>query len=169
MDSLLFDGEIVLQKMNMKGGWTYALLPEVVTTSRKKFGWTKLNAIIDDYEMNNASLMPIKGGRLFLAVKAEIRKQIKKEEGDTVRIRLYGIKPPDVVTESDFREALADDPTALKQFEAFTRKDQKDWLKWIFEGSNNDAIIMRMAAAINDIAEGRYCTAPEKKKQRIVE
>lgn len=169
MDSLLFDGEIVLQKMNMKGGWTYALLPEVVTSSRKNFGWTKLNATIDDYEMNNASLMPIKGGRLFLAVKSEIRKQIKKEEGDTVRIKLYGLKAPDTVTEQDFREALADDPRALKHFESFTRKDQKDWLKWIFEGSNNDAIILRMADAINDIAEGRYCIAPDKKKQKIVE
>jgi hypothetical protein len=164
MNTLLFDGEIVLEKMNMKGGWTYALLPEVVKGSKKGFGWTKLNASIDDYELSNASLMPIKGGRLFLAVKAEIRKQIKKEAGDTVRIRLYGNKAPDTVSEDDFREALADDPGALQNFEAFPKKEQKAYISWIFAAGSNDDIINRIADAIDTIATGRYCSAAEKKK-----
>ncbi len=166
MESLLFDGEIVLEKMKMKGGWTYALLPAVIKGGKKNFGWAKLNATIDDYKMNNASLMPIKGGRLFLAVKAEIRKEIKKEAGDTVRIKLYGKDTPETVTQDDFREALADEPKAAQNFESFLKKDQKAYLKWIFAGDNNEEIIDRMAEAINDIADGRRCKVTDKKVKK---
>src|ERR1043165_2623745 len=145
MQNVLFDGDIVLQKMQMKGGWTYALLPEVVKGGKNGFGWTKLNASIDGYEMNNASLMPIKGGRLFLAMKAEIRKQIKKEAGDTVRIQLFGNKAPDAVTEADFHEALSDEPTALENYNGFPKKEQKAYLTWIFSATHNDDIINRIA------------------------
>ncbi len=166
MQNLLFDGEIVLQKMQMKGGWTYALLPEVVRGGKKGFGWTKLDAIIDDYELKNASLAPVKGGRLFLAVKAEIRKQIKKEAGDTVRIRLYGNKAIETISEADFHEALGDEPDALKNFETFPKKEQKAYITWIFSAGDNEAIIERIAAAIGEIAAGRYCKIIEKKVKK---
>lgn len=157
MDDLLLDTEIVLEKMQMKGGWTYAMLPDVVNSGKKKFGWTKLNALIDDYPMNNASLMPLKGGRLFLAIKTEIRKKIGKEAGDTVRVRLYGSKPPDGVGEADFIEALKDDPIAYNNYQSFTAKEQQVYVQWIFEVSETDAIVERIATAINDIADGKTC------------
>jgi hypothetical protein len=166
MNSLLFDGDIKLEKMQMKGGWTYALLPEVVKGGRNNFGWTKLDASIDGYEMKNVSLMPIKGGRLFLAVKAGIRKQIKKEAGDIVRIKLYGNRAPETVSEADFHEALADDPQALQHFTAFPKKEQKAYLTWIFAAQGTDSIISRMADAINDIADGKRCRAADKKSPK---
>ncbi len=167
MDSLLFEGEILMEKMQMKGGWTYVLLPDVVKERKKSFGWTKLNATVDGYEMNNASLMPIKGGRLFLAIKAEIRKQIKKEAGDTVLVKLYGNKAPDTVAESDFFEALADDPGALQHFGSFPQKEQKLYLSWIFAGINSEDIVGRIADAINEIANGRYCKFSGKEIKKV--
>ncbi len=155
MQHLLFEGDIVLEKMNGKGGWTYALLPPVIKGGKKNFGWARVNAVIDEYEMNNASLMPIKGGRLFLAVKAEIRKKIKKEAGDTAHIRLYGNKPVDSVSEADFHDALADAPEALANFQALTKNGRKAWLSWVFEPDNDETIIERMADAINDLGAGR--------------
>jgi len=164
MQHLLFDGDIKLEKMQMKGGWTYALLPAVISGGKKNFGWTRVNATVDGYEMANASLMPIKGGRLFLAIKAEIRKQIKKEAGDIVRIRLFGDKPTETVSEADFTEALHDDPKAAVNFAAFPKKEQKAYMTWIFEDGSNDEIISRIADAINDIADGKYCKSATKKK-----
>ncbi|MBX2907437.1 MAG: DUF1905 domain-containing protein [Taibaiella sp.] len=155
MQHLIFEGDIVLEKMPMKGGWTYALLPAVIKGGKKNFGWTRVNALIDDFELNNASLMPIKGGRLFLAVKAEIRKKIGKEAGDTVRILLYGDKPVDEVVEDDFTEALKDDPEAWKRFQKLPDGEQKAWRTWIYAAGNSEAIVERMAKAIDHIAAGR--------------
>lgn len=152
---LLFDGDIVLAKMNMKGGWTYALLPPVIQGGKKHFGWARVNAVIDGYEMHNVSLMPIKGGRLFLAVKAAIRKKIKKEAGDTVNIQLYGDRPPERVSEEDFHEALHDEPNALSNFNGMSKKEQRSWIDWIFAVRDDDVVVARMATAITDIAAGR--------------
>ncbi|GAA4460954.1 YdeI/OmpD-associated family protein [Nemorincola caseinilytica] len=156
MQDLLLDTEVILQKMQMKGGWTYALLPPVLKVGKKNFGWTRVDALIDECELKNTSLMPIKGGQLFIAVKAEIRKKIGKEAGDTVRIRLYGQKPiEESVSEDDFRTALADDPEALANFQRFPRKEQQAYITWIFSVTDTDTIVERMATAIGDIAMGK--------------
>lgn len=142
----------------MKGGWTYAMLPPVIKGGKKNFGWTRVDAFIDDCELKNTSLMPVKGGRLFIAVKAEIRKKIGKEAGDTVRIRLYGQKPVDEgITEADFYTALKDDPTAEAKFGRFPEKEQRAWVVWIFSATDTDIIVDRMANAIDEIAIGKYC------------
>lgn len=156
MSELLLDTEVVLERMQMKGGWTYAMLPPVIKGGKKNFGWTRVDAIIDDCELKNSSLMPVKGGRLFIAVKAEVRKKIGKEAGDTVRIRLYGQKPVEQsVSESDFHTALADEPDALANFKRFPKKEQQAYLSWIFEKNDTDTIVERMAEAIGDIALGK--------------
>jgi hypothetical protein len=156
MPTLLLDAEVPLEKMPMKGGWTYALLPDVIQGGRKNFGWTRVDAIIDDVELPNSSLMPIKGGRLFIAVKAAVRKQIGKEAGDTVRIRLYAPQP--VVTnvaDADFDEALNDAPDALKRYQSLSNGEQEACRKWIFAATNPGDVIDRMATVINDLAAGR--------------
>lgn len=158
MQDLLLDAEVVLEKMQMKGGWTYAMLPPVIKGGKKNFGWTRVDAMIDDCELKNTSLMPVKGGRLFIAVKAEIRKKIGKEAGDTVRIRLYGQKAiEENVTEADFFTSLKDDPAAEAKFHQFPAKEQQAWISWIFEMSDIDSIVSRIATAIDDIALGKYC------------
>ena len=159
MQHLLFEGDIVLEKMPMKGGWTYALLPPVIKGGKKNFGWARVNAVIDGCELANASLMPIKGGRLFLAVKAEIRKKIGKEAGDTVRILLYGDKPVEEVAEDDFAEALKNDPEALKRFNRLSAEQQNAWRTWIYAAGASEDIVERMAKAIDDIAAGRKLKA----------
>lgn len=159
MQYLIFEGDIVLEKMPMKGGWTFAMLPPVIKGGKKHFGWTRVNATIDDCEMPNVSLMPVKGGRLFLAVKAEVRKKIGKEAGATVRIALYGDRPVEQVEEDDFSEALSNDPEALARFERLAVSEREGWRKWVFAAGSSDEIVERMARALNDIAAGRKLRA----------
>ncbi len=156
MQTLLLDAEVLLEKMPMKGGWTYALLPDVIQGGRKNFGWTRVDAMIDDVALPNTSLMPIKGGRLFVAVKAAVRKQIGKEAGATVRIRLYAPQP--VVTnvaEADFEEALNDAPDALKRYQSLSKQEQDACRKWVFAPASTTDVIDRIATVINDLAAGR--------------
>lgn len=160
MDTLLLDAEVVLEKMAMKGGWTYALLPDVLAGDKKHFGWKKVHVVIDEYDMGATSLMPIKGGRLFVAVKAAVRKAIRKEVGDKVRIRLYGLSPATVAGENDFMDALADVPEAKENYLSWPETEQNAYLNWIFEVSDVDVIVKRMAMAIDDIAIGRKCKYP---------
>jgi hypothetical protein len=66
----------VLQKFPGKGGWTYAEIPELLQNKNTAFGWVTVKGSIDSFEINQYKLMPMGNGKLFLPVKASIRKKI---------------------------------------------------------------------------------------------
>lgn len=85
----LVNKRYLLEKYPGKGGWTYVSIPEVLRDKSTPFGWVKVKGFIDTFEIKNYRLMPMGNGKLFLPVKAEIRKKINKHAGDWVKIILY--------------------------------------------------------------------------------
>ncbi len=155
MNDLLLDIEVELERMPGKGGWTYALLPDVVRGSKKAFGWKKMDAVIDGYSMPGVSLMPIKGGRLFIAVKAAVRKKIGKEAGDKVHIKLYGAVAGENAGVEDFHMALKDVPDAWSRFSDMSVEAQEVWQQWVLAPAATDDVVQRMVMAIEAIGIGR--------------
>lgn len=89
MEKPLVDKKYLLEKFPGKGGWTYTIIPEVPQDKHVPFGWVKVKGSIDGFEIKRHRLMPMGTGELGLSVKAEIRKEIKKEAGDYVHVILY--------------------------------------------------------------------------------
>jgi hypothetical protein len=59
--------------------------------------------------------MPMGNGKLFLPVKASIRKKIKKQEGDWIKVILFPDNDP-LPVPSELQECLIDEPKAEKVF-----------------------------------------------------
>jgi hypothetical protein len=78
----LVDKKYLLERFPGKGGWIYTIIPEILPDKHSPFDWVKVKGSIDGFEFKNYHLLPtVKGnGRLFLAIKAEIRKAIKKQQ-----------------------------------------------------------------------------------------
>lgn len=75
-----------LQKSPAKGGWTYVVMPGSAKFFGTK-GLVKIRGRIDGHPFR-ASFMAMGDGNQMLPIKAETRKKIGKEAGESVTIRL---------------------------------------------------------------------------------
>lgn len=144
----LVNKKFILEKYQGRGGWTYARLPDIRPDKKAPFGWRKVRGTIDRFEIRRYHLMPMGDGNLFLPVKAEIRKAIKKQEGDYVHIVLFPDNEPMEVSE-EMLLCLKDEPKALAFFNSLTESEQKYYINWIYSAKKEETKIDRLAKSIN--------------------
>ena len=98
--------------------------------------------------------MPMGNGQLFLPVKAQIRKQIKKEAGDRVKVVLYAddslLEIPEEIL-ACFDNEL---PSIKKTFRSFSEGQQKAYLKWISAAKREETRANRIAEMMCRLEEG---------------
>ena len=143
METPLINDSFVLKKGKEKGAWTFVEMPVLENVPRKRNSTVRVRGFIDDYELEPFNIWAMKKGT-FLAVKADIRKRIRKEEGDSVKITLYLDDAPMVIPE-DFLACLRDEPSLLQKFQDFEESRKKDIINWIFSPAVDDQIVLRMA------------------------
>lgn len=133
----LVNRDFLLQKFPGKGGWTYAAIPEVLQNKNNPFGWVKVKGSINGYELKQYKLMPMGNGKLFLPVKAAIRKSINKQAGDYVRIVLYVDESPLEVPEEIVDCFRNEAHTIYKNFQELSEGKRKAYLDWIYSAKTD--------------------------------
>ena len=149
----LVDKHFKLERFQGKGGWTYARIPEITQDKSQPFGWVKVQGSIDGYEIKKYRLMPMGNGKLFLPVKAEIRKKIKKNEGDKVHIILYPDNEP-LEIPSEMLLCLEDEPRAMRFFQSLSESEQKFYIQWVYAAKKEETKINRLGKTIDRLLQG---------------
>lgn len=150
---LLADDEFLLEKYPGKGGWTYVIIPNVSKSGKGPLRWLKVKGRIDHFEFYNYKLMPLGNGQLFLPVKASIRKQIGKKDGDHVRIVLFEDHTPTEIPE-DLLTCLKDSPSLLKRFRGYSDGEHKMFADWINSAKTDRTKVVRIARTLSLIEKG---------------
>ena len=151
MDKALVNGKYILKKFSGKGGWTYAEIPEVIQNKENPFGWVKVRGSIDSYDLKHYKLMPMGEGRLFLPVKAAIRKAIGKQEGDEVHVILYKDELP-IETPQEIIECLSNETKQIQNaYQQLKDGAKKGYLDWIYEAKSEDTKAQRIATMIEEL------------------
>lgn len=150
---LLVDKDFLLEKFQGKGGWTFARIPGIMQNQNTPFGWIRVRGKIDHFEIKNYNLQSMGNSSLFLPVKAEIRKIIKKNEGDFVRIILFRDNSPTEIPE-ELKLWLMDEPNAYQTFLGYTNGEQKRLIEWIYSVKTYSMKVERIVKTIDKIISG---------------
>ncbi|NJM94582.1 MAG: DUF1905 domain-containing protein, partial [Cytophagales bacterium] len=113
----LIKGTFTLEKIPGKGGWTYVALPGLLPDRGQPFGWRRVRGRVDSHQLEAYKLMPMGDGKLFLPVKASVRKKLGKQEGDQVDVELYPDELPLSLPE-ELTLCLRQETGALDAFQA---------------------------------------------------
>lgn len=148
------DKEYLLEKFPGKGGWTFAKIPEILQDKHAPFGWVRVRGTIDGFAISHYHLMPMGNGSLFLPVKAEIRKKIKKQAGDWVHVTLYADTLPTGMPE-ELEQCFGDEPGIMETFLSYPEQEQQSVITWIYAAKTEDIKIDRITQVMDNIAKGK--------------
>ena len=147
-----------LHKIPGKGGWTYSEIPFIPKRDGSPFGWIKVKGTIDSHPLSNLRIMPMGNKKLFLPLKASIRKTIKKEAGDQVEITLYVDETPQLIPEE-----LIDCLMMAEAYEVFIKLSdgqQKGFITWIYDAKRVETRVERITKTINLVLKGEKYPNP---------
>jgi hypothetical protein len=140
-------------EMGEKTGWSYIRIPaalaeKLIPGNKKSF---RVKGSLDGLAIEKMALLPMGEGDFIMALKASIRKSIRKQKGDSLRVELEVdkavIKPP-----KDLMECLADEPEALAYFKTLPKSHQNYFGNWVREAKTDGTRTKRLASVVMAMA-----------------
>jgi hypothetical protein len=136
-----------------KTGWSYIRVPAAsaagLQPGRKQS--FRVKGFLDDHPIEGVALIPMGEGDFIIAVNAGMRKAIRKQKGDTLRVRLEVDEKTYVIC-PDFMESLQDEPKTLAFFNTLPPGHQRYFSKWIESAKTEPTRVKRIAQAVNALA-----------------
>lgn len=136
--------------MGEKTGWSYirisaAQARELKPDNRKSF---RVKGKLDDLPIAGVALLPMGEGDFIMALKADIRKKLRKQKGDSLTVQLEvdtkKIEPP-----KDLLECLADEPKAMEYFKSLPKSHQNYFGNWIKSAKTAETRARRIARVVD--------------------
>jgi hypothetical protein len=141
-------------EMGEKTGWSYIrvsadLAAKLLPGNKKSF---RVKGKLDEQAIEKMALLPMGEGDFILALKASVRKSLRKQKGDSLRVELEVdkavIKPP-----KDLMECLADEPAALAYFSSLPKSHQNYFGNWVREAKTDHTRTKRLSCVVEAMAK----------------
>ena len=134
-----------------KTGWSYIEIPadmaqELKPGNKKSF---RVKGMLDGLAVKGMALMPMGEGNFIIALKADIRKGIRKNAGAMLQVSLevdndYKIEIPD-----DLQECFDFEPEAIVFFNSLAKSHREYFIKWIESAKTSETRAKRIVNTVN--------------------
>ncbi len=147
-----------LQKFDKKGektGWTYFEIPAEIANALNPNVRTsyRVKGRLDQYVIKLVALIPMGDGDFIIPFNADMRRGIRKKEGDTLEVELE-IDTDPLPQSEDLLVCLEDEPKALAYFNKLPVSHQNYYSKWIESAKTIETKTKRIAMTIKGMAMG---------------
>jgi len=137
-----------------KTGWTYIDIPadiaeQLMPGIKKSF---RVRGMLDAFPVSGLALMPMGEGNFIMALKADIRKGIRKSEGAMLKVCLehdpdYKVEIPD-----ELQECFDADPEGFEFYNSLPKSHREYFIKWINEAKTEATREKRIVNTANAMA-----------------
>jgi hypothetical protein len=141
-------------KQGEKIGWIYIEIPEAIALQLKpnnKKGF-RVKGKLDAFNIRGIALLPMGEGDFIMALNTDMRKEIKKKQGDTITVCLEEDKRGYEMN-TEFMECLNDEPKAYGFFKTLAQGHQNYFSKWIESAKTVETKSKRIAMAVNALSK----------------
>lgn len=148
---IYFKAEIErFQAMGEKTGWSYVFLPaalanEIKADCKKSF---RVKGKIDSIEVSGIATIPMGEGNFIIALKAELRKKLCKEEGASVELYLEEDKDFKVEMPEDLEICLSEEEFLMENFLKQPKSHQNYFIRWINEAKTEVTRTKRLVMTV---------------------
>jgi len=138
------------KEMGEKTGWSYirvpaALAQQLKPDNKKSF---RVKGRLDDHAISGVALIPMGEGDFIMALKAEIRRIIRKQKGDSLMVELE-IDTKKILPPKDLLDCLADEPRAIEYFKSLPMSHQNYFGNWIKSAKTDTTRANRIARVVD--------------------
>lgn len=141
--------------MGEKTGWSYIFVPQAIANQikpneKRSF---RVKGTLDNVAVSGIGLLPMGEGDFIIALKTSLRKQLKKEAGAVVELKLsfdadFKIEMPD-----DLEICLADEEALLQQFLSMAKSHQNYFINWLNTAKTEATRTKRIVMIVNAMAK----------------
>lgn len=149
--------QAILEKFDQQGektGWTYIRIPKKIAEQLHPGGKQsfRVKGSLDDLAVQSLALLPMGGGDYILPLKAAMRKALKKQKGDRLKVKIEA-DTQELKINGDLLDCLQDEPAALAFFNGLAPSHQRYFSKWIEDAKTPATRTRRVALCINALAK----------------
>lgn len=148
---VVFEAEIErYEKMGEKTGWTFVFVPastanQIKADCKKSY---RVKGLLDAVEIRGLALTPMGEGNFIIALKASLRKQLKKEEGAMLRLELEEDKEFKVEMPSDLELCLLEERHCMENFMKLPKGHQNYYINWLNTAKTEPTRIKRLTQIV---------------------
>jgi hypothetical protein len=134
-----------------KTGWSYIevsadIAQQLKPGNKKSF---RVRGMLDGFAVAGMALMPMGEGNFIMALRAEVRKGIRKNAGAMLHVELEEDTGYKVEIPEELQECFEYEPEAFEFFNSLAKSHRDYFIKWIDSAKTNETRNKRIVNTVN--------------------